>query len=59
LIDKWSEALKALTGTQSFQARIEALGGNAAYLGPSDFKAALAQEFQTARQFATALGLQG
>jgi len=59
LIDQWSEALKALTDTESFKARIEALGGNAAYLGPSDFKTALAQEFQAAQQFARTLGLRG
>jgi len=59
LIDRWSEALRALTGNESFKAGIETLGGSAAYLGPSDFKAALAQEFQTAQQFAKTLGLHG
>jgi len=54
---KWSEGLEALTSDTAFRARMETLGGSAAYLGPVEFKAALADEFATALRFAEMLGL--
>jgi hypothetical protein len=36
---------------------MEMLGGSAAYLGPVEFRAALADEFATALKFANMLGL--
>lgn len=54
---KWTEALKALTDDASFRSQMEELGGRAAYLGPAEFKAALADEFATALKFAEMLGL--
>jgi hypothetical protein len=38
---------------------MEALGGTAAYLGPVEFRTALAGEFATALRFAEMLGLRG
>jgi tripartite-type tricarboxylate transporter receptor subunit TctC len=55
--EKWSEALKALTEDADFRTRMEELGGAAAYLGPVEFKTALADEFATALRFAEKLGL--
>jgi tripartite-type tricarboxylate transporter receptor subunit TctC len=57
IIGKWTEALKALTDDAGFRSHMEELGGRAAYLGPVEFKATLADEFATALKFAEMLGL--
>ena len=55
--ERWSHDLRALTDDAAFRSQMEALGGAAAYLGPVEFKAALANEFATALRFAQMLGL--
>lgn len=55
--EKWAEGLQALAADTAFRTCMEMLGGSAAYLGPVEFKAALADEFSTALRFAEMLGL--
>jgi tripartite-type tricarboxylate transporter receptor subunit TctC len=57
IVEKWATGIRALTGDGPFRARMESLGGAAAYLGPADFKAALGAEYATALRFAEKLGL--
>jgi tripartite-type tricarboxylate transporter receptor subunit TctC len=57
VIERWSGDLKALTDDAAFRSQMEGLGGTAAYLGPADFRAALADEFATALRYAHMLGL--
>ncbi len=57
VVRKWGAGLRELTGNAQFQAQMAALGGTAAYLGPAEFKAAMAAEYAAALQFAAKLGL--
>jgi tripartite-type tricarboxylate transporter receptor subunit TctC len=57
IVEKWDAGIRELTNSTTFRARMESLGGSAAYLGPAEFKAALAAEYATALKFAEKLGL--